>query len=67
MDFLSILFESCKNCALLISCYDISNLAINRHWKEFAELRRRKEVEYIENTKNIGDLVKKVNQRSEIA
>ena len=60
------IFESCKSYALLVSCYNFFNLAINRHWKEFAELRRRKEIEYIENTKNIGDLVTKVKLRSEI-
>ena len=35
-------------------------LAINRHWKEFAGFRRRKEVDFIENTKNIDGLVTKV-------
>ena len=60
------IFESCKSYALLVSCHNFFNLAINRHWKEFAELRRRKEIEYIENTKNIGDLVTKVKLRSEI-
>ena len=45
--------------------YILSNLltfiAINRHWKELEELRRTKEIEYVEHTKNTDDFVTKVS------
>ena len=34
--------------------------AINRHWRELEELRDRKEVEFVQNAKHIGSLVKRV-------
>ena len=45
--------------------YRLSNLltfiAINRHWKELEELRRTKEIEYVEHTKNTDEFVTKVS------
>ena len=38
----------------------ISFAAINRHWRELEELRDRKEVEFVQNAKNVGSLVKRV-------
>ena len=56
-----------KSNDLIKKLYEISALylfisfaAINRHWRELEELRDRKEVEFVQNAKHIGSLVKRV-------